>query len=80
MILPNGERWASYEVDQGQLTGKGPYKASVELVSAMIPINLLNEIQYVGFDYGMSAKEIGDAVVEGHQVIWQKEYVFDVDE
>lgn len=80
VILPNGERWAKYEVDKDQLTGKGPYKASVELVSAMIPINLLNEIQYVGFDYGMSAKEIGDAVVEGHQVIWQKEYVFKVDE
>lgn len=80
VILPNRERWANYEVDAERMTGNGPYKASVELVSAMIPINLLNEIQHVGFDYGMSAKEIGDAVVEGHQVIWQREYTFNVDE
>ena len=45
----------------------------------MIPINLLNDIQEVGFDYGMSAKEIGDAVVEGHQVLWRKEQMFNVD-
>ena len=44
----------------------------------MIPVNLLNVIQVVGFDYGMSAKDIGDAVVEGHQVLWRKEQVFNV--
>jgi len=78
-LPPNGHRWATYEINGKQLTGNGPYTASVELVSGMIPINLLNDIQEVGFDYGMSAKQIGDAVVEGHQVLWQKEHVFDID-
>jgi hypothetical protein len=78
-IPPNGYRWASYEISGEQLTGNGPYTASVELVAGMIPINLLNDIQEVGFDYGMSAKQIGDAVVEGHQVLWQKKHVFDID-
>ncbi len=80
VILPNGERWATYKIDGDQLTGNGPYTATVELVSGMIPINLLNDIQEVGFDYGMSAKQIGDAVVEGHQVLWRKHHVFNVDE
>ena len=80
VILPGNGRWAKYKIDSDQLSGSGPYTATVELVAGMIPINLLNDIQEVGFDYGMSAKQIGDAVVEGHQVLWQKQYVFEVDE
>ncbi len=76
VIPPLGHRWAKYKVRGKDLTGKGPYRAQVELVAGMIPINLLNDIQEVGFDYGMSAKQIGDAVVEGHTVIWEKEHVF----
>jgi hypothetical protein len=78
-IPPNGHRWARYEISGNRLTGNGPYLATVELVSGMIPINLLNDIQEVGFDYGMSAKQIGDAVVEGHQVLWRKEHRFEID-
>ena len=80
VILPGNGRWAKYKIDSDQLSGSGPYTATVELVAGMIPINLLNDIQEVGFDYGMSAKQIGDAVVEGHQVLWQKQYEFEVDE
>jgi len=76
VIPPNGHRWATYKINRKQLTGKAPYTADVELVTGMIPINLLNDIQEVGFDYGMSAKQIGDAIVEGHQVIWKKQQVF----
>ena len=77
-LLPGEGRWADYEISGDELKGPGPYKATVELVSGMIPVNLLNVIQVVGFDYGMSAKDIGDAVVEGHQVLWRKEQVFNV--
>lgn len=75
VIPPLGHRWAKYKVRAKELTGKAPYRARVELVAGMIPINLLNDIQEVGFDYGMSAKQIGDAVVEGHTVIWEKEQI-----
>jgi len=78
VLLPGQGRWANYAVDGDMLTGAGPYTAKVELVAGMIPINLLNVIQIVGFDYGMSAKQIGDAIVEGHQVLWTEQHVFNV--
>ena len=76
-IAPEKSRWARYKVKDKEMTGRGPYTAKVELVAGMVPVNLLHDIKDVGFDYGMSAKEVGDAVVEGHQVIWEKEVVFD---
>ena len=39
----------------------------------MIPVNLINEIKGVGFDYGLTAREVADRVVAGHQVLWEKE-------
>ena len=78
VLLPGQGRWGKYKIDGDMLTGTGPYTAKVELVAGMIPINLLNVIQVVGFDYGMSAKQIGDAIVEGHQVLWTEQHVFNV--
>lgn len=75
-IPPEKSRWARYKVEEEEMTGRGPYTAKVELVAGMVPVNLLHDIKGVGFDYGMSAKEVGDAVVEGHQIIWEKEHVF----
>jgi hypothetical protein len=37
----------------------------------MIPINLIFAIQGVGFDYGMSPRDIADGVVKGHQVLYE---------
>ena len=59
-------------MDGSELTGKPPYTADVAIVTGMVPVNLIHEIQSVGFDYGMSARQIADAVVAGHQVIWQR--------
>ena len=64
-IEPNGHRWAKYEVRADQLTGKGPYKAEVNLISGMVPPNLIDAIKHVGFDYNMSAREVADKVVAG---------------
>ena len=36
-------------------------------------VNLIHEIQDVGFDYGMSPREVGQAVVDGHLVLWERE-------
>jgi len=76
-IEPNGERSQAYEVDSDALTGKGPYKAVVRLNTQMIPVNLIAAVEEVGFDYGMSARELAEAVVEGSEVLWEKEVVFD---
>ncbi|NKB37661.1 MAG: hypothetical protein GKR93_10895 [Gammaproteobacteria bacterium] len=44
----------------------------MRLKSAMVPINLIDAIKDVGFDFGMSAKQVADEVVAGHSVIWEK--------
>jgi len=65
-IEPNGHRWAPYTIKKNQLTGHGPYTATIQLKAAMVPVNLINEIRSVGFDYGMSARDVADALVHGH--------------
>ncbi len=86
VLQPLKSRWANYEVDEDALTGKGPYKANVKLIAQMIPLNLLNEIKDIGFDYGMSARQVGDRVlngldpkqgIEGAQVIWERELILE---
>ena len=75
-IEPLGHRWAEYEIDADMLTGKGPYKATIELMGQMIPINLITTIQVVGFDYGISPRAAADAVVAGREVLVKKTVTF----
>ena len=70
-IEPGGSRWGRYVIEPEALTGKGPYKADLAIVAGMIPVNLIDAIQGVGFDYYMSAREIAEKVVDGHLVLWQ---------
>lgn len=76
-IEPDGHRWARYKVKKSQLTGNGPYTATIELKAAMIPVNLLSEIMHVGLDYNMTPREIADGVREGHEVLWTRHVTFD---
>ena len=39
----------------------------------MVPVNLIAEIQDVGFDYFMSPREVADRVVEGAQILWERD-------
>jgi hypothetical protein len=78
-IEPLGDRWAAYEIDGDDLTGKGPYKADIKLISQPAPINLLVAIQSVGFDYGLTPRQAGDALIAGAQVLWQRELSFNVE-
>jgi hypothetical protein len=71
-INPGSHRWAMYKIKSNQLTGKTPYHASFKFVVQMVPVNLVNAIQWVGFDYGMSPREVGDALVTGREVLWEK--------
>jgi hypothetical protein len=50
----------------------GEYEIDVKLVYQMIPVNLINAIKGVGFDYSMSPKQIADRVVAGAAVVWEK--------
>lgn len=77
-IPPLATRTAKYKIKPKALTGNGKYRASVKLMSAMVPVNLIDAISGVGFDYGMSAREIADKIVEGHAVIWEKELEIDL--
>jgi nitrate/TMAO reductase-like tetraheme cytochrome c subunit len=77
-INPNGYRWAPYRVERGALTGKGPYKATVVLRAQAVPINLIAAIQDVGFDYKMTPREVGDALIAGSEALWTKEVIFNV--
>ncbi len=79
-IEPLGHRWASYRIDGDALTGKGPYRATIRLIVQMIPVNLVTAIQGVGFDYGMSARAVADAVVAGHEVLWERDITFSIDD
>lgn len=76
----NGERYATYHIDAAQLTCQGPYYAQVQLVAGMVPVNLVQAISSVGFDYDMSPREVANAVVEGHQVLHVRDAVFHVHE
>ena len=76
VILPGDDRWPSYEVDGAtlrKLGAEGPYTAEIELIGQMIPVNLIAEISFMGFEYGMSAREIAENVVAGSQVLWRRE-------
>ena len=77
-IEPNGSRWALYEIPGSQLTGKGPYAAKIKLVLGMVPVNLIDDIKEVGFDYGMSPRDVAEGVLKGHVTLWERDVAFDV--
>jgi len=78
-IEPLGHRIARYRVRSDDLAGLGTYVASIKLIAGMIPINLVHEIQVVGFDYFMSPRQVADRVVAGHLVLWERELTIEVE-
>jgi len=77
-IPPKATRLATYDLDEELLDVAGDYKVTVMLKSAAVPVNLIDAIKGVGFDYNMSAKEVAENVVENHQVIWEKQAAFEI--
>ena len=71
-IPPQAHRLAKYQVSRRQLTGPGNYTIRVQLIAGMVPVNLVHEISDVGFDYGMSARDVADGVVDGHMILYEK--------
>jgi hypothetical protein len=73
-LPPGGERWANYEVSADALEGSTPpYQLDVKLIAGMIPINLITVIQVVGFDFGMSPREVARRVADGYQTLWERQ-------
>lgn len=73
-IDPLGNRLAEYRVEGEKLGANFPLKVDVRFVAQMVPVNLIAEIQHVGFDYGMSAKEIADKVVAGAHTVFARSF------
>lgn len=63
----NATRKVSYNVKKKYLKGPGQYKIVIQFKSAMLPVNLVKAISIVGFDYGMTPKEVARRVVFGFQ-------------
>ncbi|RDD62233.1 multiheme c-type cytochrome [Ferruginivarius sediminum] len=77
-IEPLGERTAEYDVAGSELAGEGPYSINVKLMAQMVPVNLIAAIQGVGFDYGMSPKQIAERVVKGAETLYEKQVTVDL--
>ena len=71
-IEPLGERWARYEFSSDQQLNSQVLRIDIELKAATEPVNLVNAIKSVGFDYGMTARQVADALVETQVVIWRR--------
>lgn len=74
-IEPLGERWGHYDVTKEELTGRPPYTVHAEIKTAMVPVNLVNDVRTVGFDYGMTANQLTRNLIAGHAVVWEKDMV-----
>ncbi|MFT4925980.1 MAG: nitrate/TMAO reductase-like tetraheme cytochrome c subunit [Phenylobacterium sp.] len=72
-IEASGFRWANYNVEQKLLTGKGPYKINIKLVTGQLPPHLIDVISKVGFEYGLTARDISDAMVAQYRVLWERD-------
>ncbi|MGZ8136709.1 MAG: c-type cytochrome [Methylococcaceae bacterium] len=68
-----GNRWASYQIDPELLTGRKPYRLNVKLVAGQLPPHLINAISGVGFEYGLTARSIGDKLVDLYRVLWERD-------
>lgn len=78
-IEPLGSRRASYAVGAEALrAARPPLALRVRLKAAMVPVNLVEAIQGVGFDYGMSPRDVADGIVAGHLVLWERELAVDL--
>ena len=72
-IPPRRGKWASYSVGREALAGTtGPYYATIRVKAGMVPVNLVHEIADVGFDYGMTEREVAEAVVAGHVLVRER--------
>lgn len=71
-IETDGVRLAEYRLKGPQVPCSGNYTIRVQLIAGMVPVNLIHEISSAGFDYGMSARQVAKAVVDGHLIVHER--------
>jgi hypothetical protein len=71
-LPPKGTRWANYSVPAAALTGKTPYSVNIRFIAQMVPVNIIEDIQEVGFDYSLSPREVAKRVVNGSHTLWDR--------
>jgi len=72
-IKPGDYRWAKYKVKKEKLKNDSEYTINIKLIGSMLPVNLIHAVQGVGFEYGMTTKQLADRVVSGNTTIWEYE-------
>src|SRR5690606_25240026 len=66
--------WPEYEVSRSELAGsRAPYTANVKLIAQMVTVNIIPEIQGVGFDYNMSPRDIAEGIVNGAMTLYHRD-------
>jgi hypothetical protein len=70
-LPPLAARWADYTIPRKQLT-RGPYTARIRFITQDVPVNFVNDIAGVGFDYNLSPREVARRTVEGAQILYDK--------
>jgi hypothetical protein len=79
-IQVGDERATRYTFDLSQLDPEETYTIDVSLVAPMIPTSLIGTIAEMGFEYGMTAKQLADRVVSGHMPIWHYQTTLSADD
>ncbi len=71
-IEPGGSREPEYHIDPEALTGREPYTVTARLRYQAVPIHFVRGVQSVGFDFGMTSREVADKLIENCEVIWER--------
>ena len=72
-LLVGQFRTARYEVPAASLRSGETYRIEASLIFQPVPVNLIHSSEHVGFDFGMSAREVADRIVAGSAEIWRRE-------
>lgn len=74
-VVPGDTRWSKHWVDKG--ASQPPYRIHVALIAQMVPVNLVHDIQGVGFELGESVESLSKSIIEGAHVVSEKTIIFD---
>ena len=71
--IPAGQaRTATYHVPADRLKPGEIHDIEAKLIFQPVPVNLIHATQSVGFDYGMSPREVADRIVTGAAELWRR--------
>jgi len=74
-IEAKGHRWAYYHIKQKDLSHRPPYTANIKLIAGQLPAHLVNAISAEGFEYGLSARDIADQMIDLTRILWERNVV-----